>query len=341
MKRLFATAGFAVFLSALTAGGLWYQYRTFLDTPLKLNPAGEVLMIQRGSSVSAVLTTLESRSITQLSWKWRLLNRMHPVTIMAGEYALPPGISPPQLLALLASGKVITYRFTIVEGWSLQQMINHMGRDQNLLHTVERSAELTGLAQMPEGHPEGWFLPETYVFTRGDKDIDLLRRAYAAMQFSLQKAWDERDDGLPYETPYELLTMASIVEKETSLAAERADIAGVFVRRLQQKWRLETDPTIIYGIGENFDGDIKTNDLRTDNPYNTYTRHGLPPSPISLPGVAALQAAAHPAEGEAMFFVASGQGGHTFSVTLEDHNKAVQQYLKVRANQSSTDPNSP
>lgn len=341
MKRMLATAGFAVFLAALTAGALWYQYQTFLDTPLNVKPAGEVLLIEKGDSVNSVLTSLENRSVTRFSWKWRLLNRIKPVTIKAGEYALPAGIAPPQLLELLSSGKVITYRFTIVEGWSVQQLINQMGHDQNLLHTVKRSSELAGLEDMPEGHPEGWFLPETYVFTRGDTDIDLLRRAYNAMQFSLQEAWDSRDVGLPYETPYEMLTMASIVEKETSLATERANIAGVFVRRLQRRWRLETDPTVIYGIGENFDGDIKTNDLRTDNPYNTYTRYGLPPTPISLPGVAALNAAAHPAAGEAMFFVASGQGGHTFSVSLEDHNKAVQQYLKVQASQSSSNPESP
>jgi len=341
VKRLLTTAGFAVLLAAATAAGFWYQYQSFLSTPLNLNPAGEVLLVKRGSSVSSVLNTLESRSVTRLSWKWRLLNRLQPSTIMAGEYALQPGLSPPQLLDLLASGKVITYRFTIVEGWSLQQLLDNLGRDPVLLHTVVKTAELTGLDQMPVGHSEGWFLPETYVFTGGDKDIDVLRRAYAAMQFSLEQAWESRDDNLPYETPYELLTMASIVEKETSLPSERPDIAGVFVRRLQQKWRLETDPTVIYGIGENFDGDIKSNDLKADNPYNTYTRYGLPPSPISLPGVAALQAAAHPADGEAMFFVASGQGGHNFSVTLQEHNKAVQELLKNRASQRNNDPQYP
>ena len=341
MKRLMISVGLVVFLSAATALVLWLQYQSFLESPLEVSPQGDVLLVQKGASVSSVLTTLETRDVLQRDWKWRLLNRLHPVTIKTGEYALPTGLTPPELLDLLASGKVITYRFTIVEGWSVQQLVDNMGRDPVLLHSIERATELSGLDGMPDGHPEGWFLPETYVFTRGDKDIDILKRAYAAMQLALAQAWDGRAEGLPYETPYELLTMASIVEKETSLPSERADIAGVFVRRLQQKWRLETDPTIIYGIGENFDGDIKSKDLKTDNPYNTYTRFGLPPSPISLPGVAALQATAHPADGEAMFFVASGQGGHNFSVTLEEHNKAVQQYLKNRASQDSTKVDTP
>ena len=341
MSGLLKLAGIVVALLMLAAGGVWYQYQSFLDTPLDLSSSDEVLLVKKGSSVSSVLTTLENRAITRLDWKWRLLNRLHPVTIKAGEYALPSGMFPAGLLDLLASGEVITYRFTIVEGWSVQQLIDNLKLDPVLTHTIERADELAGLEGMPVGHPEGWFLPETYVFTRGDKDVDILRRAYEAMQLSLNRAWEGRDAELPYESAYDLLTMASIVEKETSLPSERADIAGVFVRRLQQNWRLETDPTIIYGIGETFDGDIKRDDLKTDNPYNTYTRFGLPPSPISLPGDAALQAAAHPADGEAMFFVASGKGGHNFSVTLQEHNKAVQRYLKYRASQNSTQPDTP
>jgi len=183
-------------------------------------------------------------------------------------------------------------------------------------------------AGLPTGNPEGWFLPETYVFVRGDSDTQILARAYIDMQESLARAWIGRDMGLPYETQDELLTMASIIEKETSLGSERADIAGVFVRRLLQHWRLETDPTVIYGMGDSYQGNIRRKDLKKDTPYNTYTRHGLPPTPIALPGLASLQAAAHPADGEAMFFVANGQGGHAFSSTLEAHNKAVRQLIK-------------
>ncbi len=200
--------------------------------------------------------------------------------------------------------------------------------DPILEHNIETIAELEGLAGLPTGNPEGWFLPETYVFTRGDSDLDILRRAYNAMLDSLELVWASRDTGLPYETQYQLLIMASIIERETSLGSERADIAGVFVRRLREHWKLETDPTVIYGMGEAYQGNIRRRDLKTDTPYNTYTRHGLPPTPISLAGLASLQAAAHPAAGEAMFFVADGQGGHTFSITLEAHNKAVKQLIK-------------
>jgi len=195
---------------------------------------------------------------------------------------------------------------------------------------------MESLDGLPAGHSEGWFLPETYVFIRGDSDLKILQRAYTDMQLSLVQTWAGRDVGLPYETAYEMLIMASIIEKETSLDAERAAIAGVFVRRLLKKWRLETDPTVIYGMGAAYDGNIRRRDLNADTPYNTYTRHGLPPTPIALPGLASLQAAAHPAARDAMFFVADGQGGHTFSATLEAHNKAVQQLLKRNTGKQKT-----
>jgi UPF0755 protein len=177
-------------------------------------------------------------------------------------------------------------------------------------------------------HPEGWFLPETYQFTRGDSDQDILIRAHAAMQQALEEAWDSRDDDLPIDSPYELLILASIIEKETSLEEERPLIAGVFVRRLNKGMRLQTDPTVIYGLGDSFDGDIRRRDLQTDTAYNTYTRKGLPPTPIAMPGRQALAAAASPAPGEALFFVADGNGGHTFSVTLEEHQRAVKKLIE-------------
>jgi len=207
-------------------------------------------------------------------------------------------------------------------------LIKALGEDPVLRRDIASTADLDGLEGMPAGNPEGWFMPETYVFVRGDSDRQVLQRAYRDMQQSLDAAWRGRDTGLPYETPYELLIMASIIEKETSLESERADIAGVFVRRLLRHWRLETDPTVIYGMGDAYQGDIRSRDLKLDTPYNTYTRHGLPPTPIALPGKASLQAAAHPAPGDAMFFVANGQGGHTFSSTLEGHNEAVKQLIK-------------
>jgi UPF0755 protein len=306
---------------------LWYQYQKFLQTPLQIGNSGLVIMVESGTNIRSVVAKLEQQGTTRLDWRWRLLSRLKPVIIKTGEYELPHGLLPPGLLELLASGKVTSYRFTIVEGWSLKQLLDALGLDPVLQHRVESVADLESQPGLPPGNPEGWFLPETYVFVRGDSDLHILKRAYTAMLENLEMVWAGRDVGLPYETQYELLIMASIIEKETSVESERADIAGVFVRRLLERWRLETDPTVIYGMGDAYQGNIRRKDLRTDTPYNTYTRHGLPPTPIAMPGLASLQAAAHPANGNAMFFVANGQGGHTFSSTLEAHNDAVKDLI--------------
>lgn len=327
MKRLLPATLIVLLLISAVIAGFWYQYQQFLQAPMQTGDSGLVITVEPGSNLRSVVAKLEQQGVTRLDWRWRLLGRLMPVTIKTGEYELPSGLRPPDLLDLLGSGKVASYRFTIVEGWSLKQLLEALRLDPVLNNSVETAADLEGLPDLPSGNPEGWFLPETYVFTRGDTDLHILRRAYAAMLDQLDTVWAGRDMGLPYETQYELLIMASIIEKETSLEAERADIAGVFVRRLREGWRLETDPTVIYGMGEEYRGDIRRKDLRTDTPYNTYTRHGLPPTPIAMPGLASLQAAAHPADGDAMFFVANGQGGHTFSITLEAHNEAVRELV--------------
>jgi UPF0755 protein len=337
MNRLLPPVLILLLLVVAGTAGLWQQYQHFLNTPLQVNETGLVFNVEPGGNMRSVIAKLEEHGATRMNWKWRLLGRLHPVTIKTGEYRLLQGTGPVQLMNLLESGKVVSYRFTIVEGWSVRQLLNGLANDPVLQHEVDSVADLAGLSGLPAGNPEGWFLPETYVFVRGDSDLQILRRAYRAMQEALASVWAGRDTGLPYETPEDLLIMASIVEKETSLASERADIAGVFVRRLQKRWRLETDPTVIYGMGESYQGDIRRRDLKTDTPYNTYTRHGLPPTPIALPGLASIEAAAHPADGEAMFFVADGQGGHTFSSTLEAHNKAVRQLIK-RNNNAAAKP---
>ncbi len=327
MKRLLPAVLIVSLLMSAVLAGYWYQYHQFLQTPLQTGNSGLVVLVEPGSNIGSVVVKLEQQGVTRHDWRWRLLSRLKRVTIKTGEYELTPGMLPPDFLALLASGKVVSYRFTIVEGWSLKQLLNALASDPVLQHSVETTADLEGLPGLPAGNSEGWFLPETYVFVRGDTDLQILNRAYVAMLANLENVWAGRDVGLPYETQYELLIMASIIEKETSLESERADIAGVFVRRLQEHWRLETDPTVIYGMGEAYRGNIRRKDLRMDTPYNTYTRHGLPPTPIAMPGLASLQAAAHPASGDAMFFVANGQGGHTFSSTLEAHNKAVKNLI--------------
>ena len=304
------------------------QYRHFLESPLDI-PADYVLEVPRGASMLAVLSSLEAAGITRSHWHWRLYNRLNPAVIQAGEYQLEPGMRPSELVDMLASGRVISHAFTIVEGWTfnrlkqalaeneiLERRLSSLGSDEKLMVSLGQGGM----------RPEGWFLPETYYFVRGDSDLDILQRAHEAMQEALVSAWEARSD-VPLASPYELLILASIVEKETAVPQERSKIAGVFVRRLLQGWRLETDPTVIYGLGDSYDGDIKKRDLRTDTPYNTYTRHGLPPTPIALPGKDALQATARPAAGSAMFFVADGSGGHAFSETLDEHNAAVRKML--------------
>ena len=328
MKRVLSVALIGLLVAGVTVASLWHQYRQFLQTPLAIEDRGLIIAVEQGTNIRLVLAKLEKQGVTHLDWRWRLLNRLRQGTIKTGEYELRPGLSPEGLLDLLTSGKVVSYRFTIVEGWTVKQLLGALGRNPVLESSIQNVKALVDVAGLPAGNPEGWFLPETYVFVRGDSDLQILRRAYQDMLESLEQVWAGRDTGLPYETPHELLIMASIVEKETSMDSERAEIAGVFVRRLQQHWRLETDPTVIYGMGDAYQGNIRRRDLKTDTPYNTYTRHGLPPGPIALAGLASLQAAAHPAAGDAMFFVADGQGGHTFSSSLEAHNRAVKTLIR-------------
>lgn len=317
-------------LAAITAGIWGYtRYQAFCQAPLAVAPGGSVLEVRRGDTIRQVIDRLAAEGITDDGWPWRVLNKAQPVTIHAGEFLLPPGVTPPALLQRLSSGEVIQHRFTIVEGWRYRDLVAALQAVPRLAVDAHRLEDAVVMAEIGshETHPEGWFLPETYAWVAGDTALDLLKRAHQAMQAALAAEWSDRDPDIPLDSPYELLTLASIVEKETAVDSERAEIAGVFIRRLQQRWRLETDPTVIYGLGESFDGDIRYRDLRTDTPYNTYTRHGLPPTPIALPGRDALAATARPAEGTAMFFVADGQGGHAFSDTLEEHNRAVRAYL--------------
>jgi len=339
MKRLLSVVLVLLVSGSAVIMVLWHTYQGFLETPLKIPESGFVLDVEPGSSIRSVAAKLEQQGMTRADWRWRLLGRLQPLTIKTGEYRMTAGMLPAEILTLLASGKVMTYRFTIVEGWSVIQLLQALDRDPVLQHLLRTPEEIEQYERLPTGNPEGWFLPETYVFVRGDSDLDILRRAYADMQTQLTKAWLGRDEGLPYETQYELLIMASIVEKETSLATERAAIAGVFTRRLLKRWRLETDPTVIYGMGESYRGNIRRKDLKKDTPYNTYTRHGLPPTPIALPGLASIAATAHPADGDAMFFVADGTGGHTFSTTLEQHNKAVKRLIQVQLSKLAEEKN--
>ena len=248
--------------------------------------------------------------------------------LKAGEYRLQAGITPTQALDILISGESISHQVTFVEGWQFREWRAALARNEVLVQTLQERGDDEIMALLdPEGrHPEGLFYPDTWHFDRGMSDLDLLRRAYRRMETVLAEEWEQRAEGLPLKTPYEALILASIVEKETGLAEERAAIAGVFTRRLQRGMKLQTDPTVIYGMGERFDGNIRRRDLREDTPYNTYVHKGLPPTPICMPGRAAIHAALHPADGKALYFVARGDGGHVFSATLKEHNAAVRKY---------------
>jgi UPF0755 protein len=330
LKKLLLVALLLALGVAILAGVAWQRYQVFLGKPLSVPAAGLEFELAPGSTGTDIVERLAAQQLTRPGWEWKLLMRLEPQVYQAGEYRLEPGTRPRELLELLASGRVIPYRLTLVEGWNFRQVAELVDGNEALEHRIELSdpAQWPSLAEeLGVEHPEGWFLPETYQFVRGDSDLDLLRRAHRAMQKALEEAWAGRREDSPLESPYEMLVLASIIEKETALDEEREQIAGVFVRRLQRGMRLQTDPTVIYGLGVSFDGDIRRRDLQADTPYNTYTRHGLPPTPIAMPGRASLWAAARPADGDALYFVADGNGGHAFSVTLAEHQAAVRRLL--------------
>lgn len=329
-KILFKATGVLILCGAILAGWTWMDYGQSLKTPLDTGGEALTYVIEPGTSLNRVSRDLAQRGVLAqpryLVWyaRWNDLGRR----IKAGEYLIPAGATPVEMLELFVSGRVVERPFTVVEGWTFADLLAAVRADDRLENASDGLDEAGIMERLghPEQHPEGRFLPDTYNFPRGTTDLALLRRAHADMATFLAEAWATRPEGLPYETPDEVLTMASIVEKETSVPAERPEIAGVFVRRLHKGMRLETDPTVIYGLGDQFDGNLRRRDLRTDTPYNTYTRKGLPPTPIALPGRAAIRAALNPADGKALFFVAKGDGSHHFSATYEEHRKAVRKY---------------
>ncbi len=317
--------------SAVVVSELWRQYQVFKDQPLAATQNERVLEVKPGDSFISVLRRMRAIGIDEgHDWQWRVLAFELKVLerLQVGEYTVGYGISPHQLLRKLEQGHVIQYRFTLVEGWSMRDLRAALANQDALGQTLADmdDAALMVALDRPGVHVEGRFLPETYHYTRGVRDIDLLKRAALAMDTALSAAWAERDDDLPLQSPEQALVLASIVEKETGRAGERAQIAGVFIRRLRLGMRLQTDPTVIYGLGAGFDGNLRRRDLQTDTPYNTYTRTGLPPTPIAMPGRDALLAAVHPESGKSLYFVARGDGSHHFSATLSEHNRAVAKY---------------
>lgn len=330
MKRLLA---FAVLVAVLVTGGLWLDYRHAIDSPLA-NRETVYFEVTKGQSLPAIAEALRERGLTDRPRWFRLLAWAEKASsrLKYGEYEIPPHTTPRQLLALFASGKVRHFSATFVEGWSFRQMAEALNRQTALSHHIEGKSprEIMGMIDAPGEDAEGRFFPDTYFFTRGTDDLELLRRAYRKMQAVLAEEWRGRAQDSPLRNPYEALILASIVEKESALAEERPRIAGVFSRRLARAMPLQTDPSVIYGMGESYAGNIRKEDLLRDTPFNTYTRTGLPPTPICMPGIEALRAALHPEQGDSLYFVARGGGGHVFSKTLAEHNKAVDQLQKNR-----------
>ncbi|NYZ63091.1 endolytic transglycosylase MltG [Luteimonas deserti] len=339
LKRRGRAIGLVLLLAALALAGAAYllfeRYTGFADEPLTGLEAGQTFVVERGDSFQRVLGRLREAGIVEgHALEWRALARQlgADARIQVGEYPLDPSVTPRELLVRMRDGKVISHRFTIVEGWNIRELRAALARAEPLVQTIADMDDAALMAALDrEGvHPEGRFLPETYLYTRGDRDIDLLRRANTALETALDRAWASRAAGLALEDREQALVLASIIEKETGVAAERPQISGVFNRRLQLGMRLQTDPTVIYGMGTAYDGNIRRSDLQTDTPYNTYTRDGLPPTPIAMAGAAAIEAATHPADGDALYFVAVGDGSgrHVFSRTYAEHNVAVREYVR-------------
>lgn len=313
----------------------WLDYRRFVQTPLAVTAQTPSLDVAKGSSLRDVVGELRRDKVTTVGpLYWRVLAEQLRVAgrLHAGEYALVAGMTPRELLLNMAAGKVLQRNFTIVDGWNFRELRQALAKADRLrqdaagLDDAALMARIGATGEMPEGR----FLPETYAYVKGDSDLDILRRAHAAMAKLLDALWAQRDKDVPLATPYDALILASIVEKETGRADERPRIAGVFIRRLQTHMLLQTDPTVIYGLGDAYTGSIHKVDLTTDTPYNTYTRQGLPPTPIAMPGKPAIEAALHPAAGTELYFVARGDGTHVFSSTLDEHNRNVACYQLKR-----------
>ena len=296
--------------------------------PLPLTKAVQIT-IPPGQSFSAVAETLATAGVVNRTpFVLRAKQRGLQESVKSGEYRLRQGDTPDLLLDRLVAGKVVLHRLRIPEGHTSAALLAQLAKDARIEFDLAdaRAEDVLARLGLGDGHAEGRFFPDTYLFARGYPASALLARAHAKMEETLAKAWAERKPGLAYATPYEALIMASIVEKETALAADRAKVAGVFVRRLRKGMRLQSDPTVIYGLGDAFDGNLTRLHLQTDNAYNTYRRAGLPPTPIALPSLASIDAALHPHDGEALYFVSRGDGSSEFSTTLAEHNAAVRRY---------------
>ena len=338
LKRLL----FVFMLFAACAALLAWQVKDRWEQALKIPSAGYALEVASGQTLKSVASLLEQDGVYAYPWLIRLYGRYSGLdqSIKRGEYLVPAGTTPLSLLLLLQSGKVISYQVTLPEGITLGRALEILAVQTPLLHELDGVLDHR-ITKLTAGFPgsEGLFFPDSYRYEKGDSDWDVLQRAYRAMQDVLASEWQGREENLPYQSPYEALVMASIVERETGVAHERGEIAGVFVRRLNKNMRLQTDPTVMYGLGSDYSGNLRRVHLRDDsNPYNTYRHTGLPPTPIALPGRDAIHAAVHPLAGKTLYFVARGDGSHYFSETLAEHQQAVRKYQLNRRSDYRSSP---
>ncbi len=314
-------------LAALSFSAWLYIYA---KTPLNLTPEAQEISIKPKSTLKSIADQLVAQRVISQAWPFVILGkvlRKEPY-LQAGDYTLNKNINPYQLLLSLNHGKAMQGSVTFIEGKTFKQMREKLAKNDAIKTTIQSLSDIEVMRVVGKGekHAEGMFFPDTFYFDRNTADIVLLKRAYEGMQSKLAMAWANRAPNLPYKNSYEALIMASIVEKETGKASERPMIAGVFLNRLRIGMRLQTDPTVIYGMGDKYDGNIRRKDLETDTPYNTYTRDGLPPTPIAMPGLASIEAALHPEKTKALYFVGKGDGSHEFSNSLVEHNRAVVKY---------------
>jgi UPF0755 protein len=326
LKRLIV----ALFIGILLVIG-WVAYQ--LNAPVRLPVIPYEFSIKHGSSLTSVANQLADVGILDDARLFILLSRIKGVasSVKAGDYELAAPISPLELLERITKGDITQSEIKFIEGWTFSQLRQTLNEHPALRHDTANlsSGEILQLIGATEAAAEGLFFPDTYFFARGSSDAAILKRAYRVMQNHLDVAWAERTRDLPLKDPYEALILASIVEKETGREGDRGMVAAVFVNRLRFNMLLQTDPTVIYGMGDRFDGNLRKKDLLTDQPYNTYTRRGLPPTPIALPGLASIQAVLNPAKTNALYFVAKGNGESHFSNNLADHNRAVSKYQKA------------
>ena len=327
--KLLGLAGGIFLVAFLGLLSAWFYVQDWLKTPLQISDDGYTYELKQGQSLGHLANDLGRAGVLHQPRLLRLYARLNDANkVHAGEYFFPQGTTPESLLQKLIKGDVVLYQVTFVEGWTIKQALAALEKMDSVAHRLagKSVADQLALLELPVKDLEGWIFPDTYSFSRNTSDVEIVQNAYRKMQTLLEAEWEKRAPNLPYKNTYDALIMASIIERETGHHSERDQIAGVFVRRLQQGMKLQTDPTVIYGMGDSYKGRITRKNLEEPTPYNTYVIAGLPPTPISLPSAASIKAALNPAPGRALYFVAKGDGTSEFSDTLDAHNQAVRRY---------------